>query len=300
MKNNQLPKYHETFFPILQILKNGNTLHYLELYEKVIHNFYNYIPDEIKERKTSSGANILRDRIGWGKSYLKQGEFLSYPERGRVKITPKGLSVLSRKSFTLQDLKKDKDFIKHKSKKIVEKDNKNSNIEISNLTPQDLIDQGFSYIKNEVLNELIEKVKDINPYIFENLILILLEKMGYGEFQMTKKSNDGGIDGIINEDKLGLEKIYIQTKRYAAKNKVRETDIRNFIGAMSGDTQKGVFVTTSEFDSKAVEKAQNAHHKIILIDGEKLVNLMYQYKVGVQIKKIYEIKELDSDFFDLL
>ena len=105
--------------------------------------------------------------------------------------------------------------------------------------------------------------------------------MGYGDFVETSKTGDGGIDGIINEDKLGLDKIYIQAKRYG-ENKVREKDIRNFIGAMSGDTQKGVFVTTSSFDIKAEKKAGDAHHKIILIDGLKLVDLMHQYNVGVQ------------------
>lgn len=121
--------------------------------------------------------------------------------------------------------------------------------------------------------------------------------MGYGDFIETTKSNDGGIDGIINEDQLGLDKIYIQAKRYG-ENKVREKDIRNFIGAMSGDTSKGVFVTTSVFDSGAVKKAGDAHHTIILLDGHKLVDLMHQYNVGIQIKASYDVKELDEDFFE--
>jgi restriction system protein len=122
--------------------------------------------------------------------------------------------------------------------------------------------------------------------------------MGYGNYIETSKSHDGGIDGIINEDKLGLEKIYIQAKRYS-ENKIREKDIRNFIGAMSGDTRKGVFVTTSLFDDLAIKKAKEAHHTIILIDGSKLVELLYQYNVGVQIFETYEIKKIDEDFFDL-
>ncbi|MBT7996016.1 MAG: restriction endonuclease, partial [Bacteroidetes bacterium] len=113
----------------------------------------------------------------------------------------------------------------------------------------------------------------------------------------TSKSGDGGIDGIINEDKLGLDKIYIQAKRYG-ENKVREKDIRNFIGAMSGDTSKGIFVTTSIFHEGAIKKAYEAHHTIILIDGNKLVDLLHEFNVGVQIKSIYELKELDLDFFD--
>ena len=125
-----------------------------------------------------------------------------------------------------------------------------------------------------------------NPFKLQQKYSILLKKMGYGDFIETSKSRDGGIDGIINEDKLGLDKIYIQAKRYD-ENKVREKDIRNFIGAMSGDTTKGVFVTTSDFDKDAIQKAHDAHHNIILIDGKKLVSLMHQYNVGVQIKSTY-------------
>ncbi len=121
--------------------------------------------------------------------------------------------------------------------------------------------------------------------------------MGYVEFVETSKSNDGGIDGVINEDKLGLDKIYIQAKRFP-ENKVREKDIKNFIGTMSGDTNKGVFVTTSLFDKVAEEKAKNAHHKIILIDGNKLVDLIHEFNVGVQVKSTYEVKQLDEDFFE--
>jgi len=170
-------------------------------------------------------------------------------------------------------------------------------IEINSSTPQDLIDKGFNAIESQVKSDLLERLKNIDPYYFKKVILILLKKMGYGDFIETSKSHDGGIDGIINEDKLGLDKIYIQAKRYD-ENKVREKDIRNFISAMSGDTSKGVFVTRSVFDKDAVKKAHDAHHTIILIDGMKLVSLMHQYNVGVQIKSTYEVKQLDEDFFE--
>lgn len=168
---------------------------------------------------------------------------------------------------------------------------------VEHASPQDLIDSGVSTIEAEVKTELLEKLKEVDPYYFEKVILILLKNMGYGDFVETIKSGDGGVDGIINEDKLGLEKIYTQAKRYN-ENKVRERDIRNFIGAMSGDTTKGVFITTSSFDEGAVRKAREAHHTIVLIDGDKLVDLMYQYNVGIQTKDVYEIKELDNDFFE--
>ncbi len=144
---------------------------------------------------------------------------------------------------------------------------------------------------------MLERLKEIEPFYFEKVILILLKKMGYGEFIETKKTGDGGIDGIINQDQLGISKIYIQAKRYT-ENKVREKDIRNFIGAMSGDTTNGVFVTTSTFDDGAVEKAKQAHHKIILIDGFRLTDLMFEFGVGVQTINIYEMKKVDEDFFE--
>ena len=166
------------------------------------------------------------------------------------------------------------------------------------MTPQDMIDVGFECIKNTVKDELHEKLLAVNPYFFEKIVLQLFQKMGYGDFLETPKSGDGGIDGVINQDQLGVERIYIQAKRYADGNKIRETHIRNFIGAMSNDTNKGIFVTTSEFDESAMKKAREAMHKIILIDGEKLVDLMVRYNIGVQIKTTYEIKQVDEDFFD--
>ena len=295
----ELPKYHETFIPILEILNTVEFISSRDLANQVLNNYYSDLSQELLSQKTSTGANVLIDRILWGKSYLKMAKFVSYPKRGMVQITDKGKQVLSTGSLTLQDLQNDQDFKNHResvqSKK--ETETEHDTVSVDNASPQDLIDSGFSTIETEVKSELLEKLKEIDPYYFEKVILILLKSMGYGDFIETSKSGDGGIDGIINEDKLGLEKIYTQAKRYN-ENKVREKDIRNFIGAMSGDTSKGVFITTSTFDDAAVKKAREAHHSIILIDGAKLVDLMYQYKVGVQTKTIYEVKELDNDFFE--
>lgn len=289
-----IPKYHETFNPILDILSSGNIIHHRELLAEVVKKYYSELPKELLELKTKTGTTLLLNRIAWGKSYLKKAGFLHYPKRGMVQITEKGINSLG-KTITLKDLKNDQDFIDSTPDKKTETISDDS--EIPNYSPQDLIDSGFNEIESQVKSELLEKLKSIDPYYFEKVILILLKKMGYGDFIETSKSNDGGIDGIINEDKLGLDKIYIQAKRYG-ENKVREKDIRNFIGAMSGDTTKGVFVTTSDFDKGAIQKAHDAHHKIILINGGKLVDLMHEFNVGIQVKEIYEVKELDEDFFE--
>ncbi len=294
-----LPKFHETFIPILEVLSDGEVLHYNELRKRVRDKYYSDLPQELLTQKTKSGDPLILNRIGWGKGYLKQAKMIEQPERAMVKITEKGKKILALGKLTLKDLKNDPDYLEYENNKKVEKEIESidNNSDIENASPQDLIDSGFSKIERQVETELLEKLKSIDPYYFEKVILILLKKMGYGDFVETAKSGDGGIDGIINEDKLGLEKIYIQAKRYN-ENKVREKEIRNFIGAMSGDTTKGIFVTTSTFDDSAIKKAREAHHKIILIDGNNLVNLMHEYKVGLQISNIYEVKEIDEDFFE--
>ena len=295
----ELPKYHETFLPILETLNSIESISSRELATRVRDKYYSDLPKELLDKKTSTGANTLIDRILWGKSYLKMGKFVSYPKRGIVQITDKGKQALTSGQLLLTDLQNDPDFIQHRSSVESKKDNETEleTVDVESASPQDLIDTGFSTIETEVKTELLDKLKELDPYFFEKVILILLKRMGYGDFIETSKSGDGGIDGIINEDKLGLEKIYTQAKRYT-ENKVREKDIRNFIGAMSGDTTKGVFITTSTFDDLAIKKAREAHHTIILIDGPKLVDLMHQYNVGVQVKTTYEVKELDNDFFE--
>jgi restriction system protein len=293
--NQSLPKFHDTYIHILECLKDGKPMHYNELRKAVRDQYYTHLPEDLLKQKTKSGDILILNRIGWGKAYLKQAKMVYYPERGMVQITPKGLEVLKKGSLTHKELRHDPDYVAHEEKKKAEK-SEEAEVNIENATPQDMIDFGVSSIEKEVKTELLEKLKCTDPYYFEKVVLKLLHAMGYGDFQETAKSGDGGIDGIINQDKLGLEKIYVQAKRYA-ENKVRETDIRNFIGAMSGDTSKGIFVTTSCFDEGAKKKAKDAHHKIIFIDGETLVELMYEYGVGVQAKDTYVLKELDEDFF---
>lgn len=290
----EIPKFDETFIPILEVLKNGKVLKSRELIEEVKTRFYFDLSEEQLKQETKSGDLLIDNRIAWGKSYLKKGGYIVFPQRGFVQITEKGKNHSA--TLTVRDLENESslfDFYKQE-KGSVSVDNK-TQPEIS--SPQDLIDEGFNRIESEVKADLLQKLKSIDPYFFEKVVLRLLKKMGYGEFIETSKSNDGGIDGIINEDKLGLDKIYIQAKRFN-EGKVREKDIRNFIGAMSGDTNKGVFVTTSEFDEKALDKARSAHHKIICIDGHKLVTLMHEFNVGIQVRTTYEIKQIDEDFFD--
>ncbi len=290
----EIPKFDETFIPILEVLKDNKIYKSRELIEAVKTKFYSELSDVQLKQETKSGDLLIDNRIAWGKSYLKKGGYITFPQRGFVQITEKGKNHSM--NLNVRDLENESSLFEfYKQENNIKRNDVVSKVNIS--SPQDLIDEGFNRIENEVKSELLAKLKSIDPYFFEKVVLKLLKKMGYGDFVETSKSNDGGIDGIINEDKLGLDKIYIQAKRFS-EGKVREKDIRNFIGAMSGDTNKGVFVTTSEFDIKAIEKARSAHHKIICIDGQKLVSLMHEFNVGIQLKTIYEIKQIDEDFFD--
>lgn len=292
-----MPVFHETFFPILSTLKDGNELHHEELKRRVRDDYYADLPEEVLLKKTSTGQQLILNRIGWAQSYLKQGKFVEQPRRGYVKITSKGLLSLNKGSLTYADLKKDDDYINAENIKEVAKNSKINEIDEKNYSPQDLIEEGFEDIRQNVKGDLLDRLKTMDPFYFEKVILILLKKMGYGEFIETKKTGDGGIDGIMNQDQLGINKIYIQAKRYT-ETKVRELEIRNFIGAMSGDTSNGVFVTTSSFDESAIKKAREAHHKIILVDGKKLTDLMYEFGVGIQTINVYELKEVDVNFFE--
>ena len=293
-----IPKFHETFIPILQLLSDGQAINRSDVSLKLIESDKFRLSPVEEKISVATGGNLFANRVGWGMSYLKQGKFIEIPERGRVQITQKGQDFIKKgKELPMIELRHDVDYKANQKKTKIENESEKI-LENENMTPQDMIDVGFECIKNTVKDELHEKLLAVNPYFFEKIVLQLFQKMGYGDFLETPKSGDGGIDGVINQDQLGVERIYIQAKRYADGNKIRETHIRNFIGAMSNDTNKGIFVTTSEFDESAMKKAREAMHKIILIDGEKLVDLMVRYNIGVQIKTTYEIKQVDEDFFD--
>ena len=242
-----IPKFHEVFIPMLTVLSADGELRREELKRRIRDEFYADLPEELLSQRTSTGHVLIMNRMGWAVSYLKKGKFVAQPKRGYVQITDKGRAALATKKLSLKDLKNDPDYLAADLEKHSDRDTKDSLIPTADETPQDLIDQGFATIRDGLMADLLERLKTIDPFYFEKVILILLKKMGYGDFVETKKTGDGGIDGIINQDQLGIEKIYIQAKRYS-ENKVREKDIRNFIGAMSGDTTKGVFVTTSLFD----------------------------------------------------
>jgi len=292
------PKFDETFIPILEVLYDGNVIKGSVLGQKLLDSRKFVLTSEELREKTATGNSLFLNRVSWGKTFLKLAGYVSYPQRGTVQITEKGKGIIDRKeNLTLKDIRNDDGYrgsVVETSKQKKYREATDS----ASASPQDLLDAGFQSIQLALKKTLHEKLYEANPYYFEKIVLQLFKRMGYGDFLETPKSGDGGIDGIINQDQLGVEKIYIQAKRFGIGNKVRETHIRNFIGAMGGDTNKGIFVTTSEFDQSAKDKIRDAGHKIIPIDGEELVSLMIKYNVGTQIKSVFEVKEIDEDFFE--
>ena len=183
------------------------------------------------------------------------------------------------------------------------KTNDNKGLTFAETTPEEEMDESFRKINDELAERILENILNNEPIFFERLVVDLLLKMGYGEFRpdagtTTPSTRDGGIDGIINEDRLGLDKIAIQAKRYDKSNKIQRTALQSFVGALMGkNVTKGVFITTSSFTKGAIDYAK--HQSIILIDGEKLARLMIEYNVGTFTSHIYEIKRIDSDYFNI-
>ena len=296
-----IPTYDELMYPVLKVLSDN--------IERSGEEISNIIADELnlseEERNLiypNNPKKIFKDRIAWARTYLKKAGLIFSPQRATSKITELGLSVI-KKAPTKLDLKYLEKFesfrqFKHISsnKKITKKDNYTDNEKTQ--TPDEMLANAQDMYKENLQTELLTRLKQIDPVKFEQIVLQLMEKMNYGVGSMTQKSHDGGVDGIIDEDELGLEKIYLQAKRYS-DNKVNEKEMQNFAGALGcSPVRKGVFITTSFFDERAKKKAASVQGKIIrLVDGEELTKLMIKHNLGVQVKTKIEIKKIDEDFF---
>ena len=173
--NNDLPKFHETFIPILETLSSGKILHYNDLRKQVRDKYYSHLPEELLTQKTKTGDLLILNRIGWGKSYLKEANFVCQPKRAMVQITEKGKEILKAGILTLSQLKSDSDYIQRQKDKDKNKLTEETDGQLENSTPQDLIDQGFAILENDIKSELLEKFKNIDPFYFEKVILILLK-----------------------------------------------------------------------------------------------------------------------------
>ena len=305
---DRIPDFQSIMLPMLKLLENGEAMTLNEVM-KHLADYFNLGKEELKIKVPSGQMGLFRNRVGWTRSYLKKAGLLSYPERGIYKITPFGSNYLKTNptDLRIKHLKKMPAYIEWT--KTFNQDQNNDTEEtisqdIEKQTPEEILATTVAQLKKQLATELLDKLKDNSAIYFENFVIELLQKMGYGEFredsgERTGQSGDNGIDGIISQDRLGLENVYIQAKRFT-NGSVGSPDIRNFIGSLAlQGVNKGVFLTTSRFSDSAIKTASDSkQQKIILIDGQQLTNLAIEYNLGVQIDKTIEIKKLDIDYFE--
>jgi restriction system protein len=298
-----IPDYQKIMLPLLKYALDGQEHSIREVIGALADQF-NLSGDERKELLPSGQQPLFDNRVGWARTYLKKAGLLATPKRGYFEITEEGINVArqSQKEITIQLLNQFPGFINFKSSKKQDEKISSELDEISEKTPQESIELGYQKIRKELEIDLINRIKNISPDFFERLVIDLLIKMGYGGSRRDAgkaigKSGDGGIDGIIKEDKLGLDVVYIQAKRWNA-NVIGRPEIQKFIGALYGQrAKKGVFITTSNFTQDAKNYVLGIDIKVVLIDGQELAQLMIDNNVGVSAVSVYEIKKIDSDYF---
>jgi restriction system protein len=255
----------------------------------------------------ASGQPTFENRIGWGLSFLTNVGALARPSRGNYKITDAGRHLLERfpEGFLERDINTLGEDPSSPIRPYVATVNKKLNVadsaETSTLTPIEQVQSGVRRIHDKVASELLQRLQDKDPGFFEQAVVSLLLAMGYGgangNGSVTQLTNDGGIDGVIDQDILGLSRVYIQAKRYADGNSVGRPDVQGFVGALHGRADSGVFITTSHFSQGARDYVASSPTRIVLIDGKRLTDLMIQFNVGVQASETYAIVEIDEDFF---
>lgn len=292
-----IPPFEEFLFPFLSFLKDGN-LTTKEMRSKMV-DYFNLTADDCATMTKGGKTNQLSDRIGWCRQYFRRALFIDIPQRGTYAITQRGKDYLSsHSSLYKSDLMQYPEFAAYATSNGIDIVPGTDENEVSKeLTPTESLEKAYNTINNDLADELLTIILEQTPTFFENLVLKLLEKMGYGKGFVTQRTGDEGIDGIINEDKLGLDIIHIQAKRYKPDNKVGRPLMQAFVGALDGaGINKGVFITTSSFTKEALE--YKSSKKIAKIDGKQLTNLMIQYNVGVTTEYTYEVKRIDKDFFE--
>jgi len=309
MSNNiqtSVPGFQYFMLPFLQVLSDGKTRHMNEVYELVIKHTV-LTPDQCAVLLPSKADTLVRNRIGWVRTYLYKAGLITQVSRGNYHISPSGMQAIKDNpgGIDIKYLKTQEAFQEWgKSFSADKEDIESSEGSIGELkTPLELLESSYQIITNSVAEELLDRIKKATPAFFERLVVDVLIAMGYGGFdssngQVTQYSGDGGIDGIIKMDKLGLDTIYIQAKRW--ENTVPVSAVRDFAGSLlSKKARKGVFITTSYFPQSAHDYVKSIDPTIILIDGEQLSRIMIEYGVAVTRSKAYEIKRIDNDYFEL-
>lgn len=314
----ELPKFYEFIPSILAYLSDGNPRTNKEIYSAVAER-YPLSDEQLLPYLPNGKRPVYVDRISWGLTYLKMFGAVDSPRRGQQVISDEGLKLIeahpegipadvvahivrSARSTRERSQSDSSEQDPQETPKTVTVTTAPS--EVSDSTPQELIDESITQIESALTHDILERVRAMSPTAFEHLVVDVLLAMGYGgpagRGTVTPASNDGGVDGIIDQDALGLSKIYVQAKRYAKDNVVGRPALQSFVGALHGKATQGVFITSSSYTSDARTYAEELGGgvSLVLIDGEHLARLMIKYGVGVQVARTYTIMKLDEDFFD--
>ena len=297
---NAMPTWNQFMIPVLKVLSDGQTRSRRVVYDLVARE--TYLTEGQRAEVLDSGERRYENRISWAMTYLGKANALERPSRAHLMITESGQSLLKTHpdGLTEADLRLIEGYDDGRKKQLVEVEEGPASGE---LDPYELVERGIVRINSEVASNLLIRLHSQDPAFFEQAVVDLVVAMGYGgadsRVTRTQLSNDGGIDGIIDQDVLGLSRVYIQAKRYALDSSVLRPDVQSFVGALQGQqANQGVFITTGRFSRGAIEYAKSVSTRVVLIDGPRLAELMIRYRVGVQVKRTLQIVDVDEDFFE--
>jgi restriction system protein len=304
-----VPDYQSLMLPLLQFAaRKGTEISTSEAVEALAKEL-GLTEDDLREMLPSGVQPTFVNRVGWAATYMKKAGLLETTRRGFYQITDRGRDLLEKqpKTINVELLRQYPEFREFEGPKDTRSSNKASKqkalSETSAATPLEQLEAAYESLRDKLADELLAKLKKVSPAFFEKVVVELLVKMGYGGSRADAgkaigKSGDGGIDGIIKEDKLGLDVVYIQAKRWDS-NPVGRPDVMQFVGALQAQrANKGIFITTSRFTEDASSYVSQIGSKIVLIDGEQLTNLMIEHDVGVSTVSLYPVKKIDSDYFE--
>ena len=303
-----IPDYQTCMLPFLRFL-GDNREHTLREAEEALGEYFELSPVERTELLPSGQQGIFKNRIGWARTYLKKACLIEAPKRGTFKITDRGLKTLANSPSRIDGkfLEQFPEFMEFRdlSKTAAGVAAVSETAPTPNLvltTPEESIEVGYQGLREQLAQELLSRTLKCSPTFFEQMVVELLVKMGYGGSRRDAgerigQTGDGGIDGVIKEDRLGLDAIFIQAKRW--QGSVGRPEIQKFVGALQGQrAKKGVFITTSTYTADAIDYASRIDTKVVLIDGKYLASLMIDFDVGVSVSATYVVKRADSDYFE--
>jgi len=296
-----IPAFQDLMLPLLKYCSDGLE-HTLPETVAVLAEQLN-LSEADRQEMLPSGSRTFDNRVAWAKSYLKKAGLMILPRRGAFRITDRGMEIINQAPQRI-DVKFLKQFPEYETASTKKKEIDKVSEELeekTGRTPEESMGAAYRRINNDLENELLQTIKSCSPGFFEQLVVELIVRMGYGGSRQDAgkavgKSADGGIDGIIKEDKLGLDNVYIQAKKW--ENSVSRPEIQKFAGALQGHrARKGIFITTSSFTNGAQEYAAGIESKIVLIDGDELAEPMIDFDVGVSTVASYNVKKIDMDYF---